>query len=178
MLALHQTDGSLSRESRNRAEQRTMRTWQKGVGLVVCIVLATCAGGCASDLEDVEPARSMPVKTGEFEGVILLPGDWVPSVAEILALEEQLAAYLPQQQRAFDSLQAPIVQRLPAYKRQYWRVLGNEQRLIVANFFCEASRYDWHEKEVRVIDGGDCYFRLKYDVEAGTFSDLVVNGSA
>lgn len=155
-----------------------MSTWRRRVGLAACIMLAICSAGCTSDLDDVEPARSMPVKTDEFEGVILLPGDWVPSVDEILALEEQLVTYLPQQQGAFDGLQAPIVERLSAYKRQYWGVFEKEKRLIVANFFCDASRYDWHEQEVRVIDGGDCYFRLKYDVEAGTFSDLVVNGSA
>ena len=155
-----------------------MSIWQRCVGLVACVLVATGAGGCASDLEDVEPARSMPVKTGEFEGVILLPGDWVPTVDEVLALEEQLVAYLPQQQRAFDSLQAPIVERLPTYKRQYWGVLENEKRLIVANFFCDTRHTEWTEREVVVIDGGDCYFRLRYDAETGTFSHLIVNGVA
>jgi hypothetical protein len=155
-----------------------MSTWRRCVALAACIILAICSAGCVSDLGDIGPARSIPVKTGEFEGVILLSGDWVPAVDEILALEEQLITYLPQQQRAFDGLQAPIVERLPAYTRQYWGVLENEKRLIVANFFCDASRYDWHRREVSVLDGGDCYFRLRYDVEADTFSDLLVNGSA
>jgi len=155
-----------------------MSTRRVSVSLLALILLAAFAGGCASDLDDVEPARSMPVKTGEFEGVILLPGDWVPTVDEVLALEEQLLTYLPQQQRAFDSLQAPIVERLPTYKRQYWGVFENDKRLIVANFFCDASRDDWHEKVVSVLDGGDCYFRLRYDVDTGSFSNLIVNGSA
>jgi hypothetical protein len=151
-----------------------MSTWRQCVGLATCIMLAICSAGCASDLDDVVPARSMLVKTSEFEGVILLPGDWVPTVDEILALEEQLVTYLPQQQSAFDGLQAPIVERLPTYKRQYWGVLENEKRLIVTNFFCDASRYDWHEKEVSVLDGGDCFFRLRYDVEAGAFTYVVI----
>jgi hypothetical protein len=155
-----------------------MSTWQLGVGLVACMLLATCAGGGASDLEDVEPPRSIPVRTSQFEGVILLPGDWVPTDKEVLALEEQLVAYLIQQRNAFDSLQAPIEERLPTYRRQYWGVIENDKRLIVANFFCDASHTEWTEQVVTVLDGGDCYFRVRYDLEAGTFSNLVVNGSA
>jgi len=156
-----------------------MSAWKLCVGLVACILLAAGAGGCGSDLvDDVEPARSMPVTTSEFEGVILLPGDWVPTVDQVLALEEQLVTYLPQQQHAFDSLQAPVVERLPTYKRQYWGALENEKRVIVVNLFCDALNYDWTEQEVFVLDGGDCYFRLQYDVEAGTFFNLIVNGSS
>lgn len=156
-----------------------MSTWKLCVGLVALVLVAAGAGGCASDMDDdVEPARSLPVKTSDFEAVILVPGNWVPTSAEILALEEQLITYLSQQQHAFDSLQAPIVERLPNYKRQYWGVLEDGKELIVANFFCDASSYDWTEKEVIMIDGGDCYFRLEYDVEAGTFTSLIVNGSA
>jgi hypothetical protein len=155
-----------------------MSTWQLGVGLVACMLLTTCAGGGASDLDDVEPPRSIPVRTGQFEGIILLPGDWVPTDKEILALEEQLVAYLIQQRGAFDSLQTPIEQRLSNYRRQYWGVIENDKKLIVANFFCDASHTDWTEQVVEAIDGGDCYFRIRYDPEAETFYDLVVNGSA
>lgn len=155
-----------------------MSNWSLWVGLLACMLLAACAGGGTPDLEDIEPPRSFAVEGSDFDGVILLPGDWLPKDEEVLALERQLVAYLMEQQHAFDSLQAPIVERLPAYKAQYWGVLENEKKLIVANFFCEAPRYDWHEKEVIVLDGGDCYFRLRYDVESGTFSDLNVNGSA
>lgn len=155
-----------------------MSTRQLGVALVACILLATCSGGGASDLDDVEPARSIPVKTSEFEGVILLPGDWVPTSKEVLALEEALVTYLTQQQHAFDSSQVPIEERLPTYRRQYWGVIENNTRLIVVNFFCDASHTEWTEQEVVVLDGGDCFFRVRYDVEAGTFSNLIVNGSA
>ena len=155
-----------------------MSTWRLGVGFVACILLATCAGGSTSDLEDVEPPRSFRVKTSQFEGVILLPGDWVPTDKEVLALEEQLVAYLIQQRDAFDSWQAPIEERLPNYRRQYWGVIEDGKRLIEANFFCDALHTDWTEQVVHVDDGGDCYFRVRYDPEAKTFSDLVVNGSS
>jgi hypothetical protein len=38
---------SCSREPRMRAEEKNMSTWQLGVGLVACTLVATCAGGCA-----------------------------------------------------------------------------------------------------------------------------------
>lgn len=156
-----------------------MSTWQLCVGLAACIVLAICAGGCASTpVSPALPDENVLITTDEFEGVIFLPGDWAPTVKEVLTLEEQLVTYLPQQQHAFDSLQAPIVERLPSYKRQYWGALENEKRVIVVNLFCDAPHYDWTEQLVFVLDGGDCYFRLKYDVEAGTFFNLIVNGSA
>ena len=156
-----------------------MSHWNLWVGLLACILLAACtAGGLSGDLEDVEPARSIPVKTSEFEGVILVPRDWVPTSKVVLAVEEQLLAYLTEQQHAFDSLQAPIVERLPSYRRQYWGEIENGKKVLVANFFCDAGHYDWMEQEVVVLDGGDCFFRLRYDVEAGTFFNLIVNGSA
>ena len=155
-----------------------MSTWQRRVGLAAGILLALCVGGCTLDLEDIRPARSIPVQTSEFEGVILLRGDWVPTSEEVLALEEQLVPYLAQERGAFDSLQAPIEERLPTYRRQYWGVLQDGRRLIVANFFCDARHTEWTEREVAVIDGGDCYFRLRYDVETGAFSHLLVNGVA
>ena len=156
-----------------------MSTWQLIVGLVAFVLLAACAGGSSPTPAATEqPDDLLLITTGEFEGVILHQGDWLPTVEDVLALEQQLITYLPQQHRAFDSLQAPIEERLPTYKRQYWGVVENGRRLISANFFCESSRYDWMEREVIVIDGGDCYFRLWYDVETGAFSNLMVNGSA
>lgn len=154
-----------------------MSAWKLGVTLVGCILLAACTGGLGSDLDDVEPAPSIPVKNTQFEAVILLPGDWVPSNDQVLALEERVVAYLTQQADLFDSLQAPIEERLPGYRRQYWGVLENDTQLIVANFFCNGA-HNWTERAVMVLDGGDCYFRLHYDPATGIFSDLEINGSA
>ena len=156
-----------------------MSSWQLCGGLVACIFLAACAGGCSSTpVSPALPEENVLITTDEFEGVILLPGGWVPKVEEVLALEEQLATYLPQQQHAFDSLQAPIEERLPTYKRQYWGLLKDGKRVVFANFFCNALHYDWLHQQVVVEDGGDCYFQIRYDVKTGTLSDLHVNGSA
>jgi hypothetical protein len=118
------------------------------------------------------------VTTDEFEGVIFPDRDWVPTVEEVRTLEEQLGPYLSQHQAAFDASQAPIEERLPTYKRQYWGVLRGDKRVIFANFLCNPMHYEWQVQKVVVEDGGDCYFQIQYDVETGTFFDLYVNGSS
>ena len=36
----------------------------------------------------------------------------------------------------------------------------------------------WRKEWVLVMDGGDCFFQLQFDVESGTFTALMVNGEA
>jgi hypothetical protein len=47
---------------------------------------------------------------------------------------------------------------------------------VWGNFFCRPPRADWRHEPVLVDDGGDCFFQLEYDVDAGRFSNLLVNG--
>jgi hypothetical protein len=156
-----------------------MNTWKLLVGIVAGIFLAVNAGGCSSTpAGTIQPDDNILITTNEFEGVIFRDYDWVPTVEEVRILEKQLETYLPQQRDAFDGSKIPIEERLPTYKRQYWGVLKNEKRVIFANFFCNSFHYDWTEQVVIVLDGGDCYFQIQYDVETGTLFDLRVNGSA
>jgi hypothetical protein len=48
------------------------------------------------------------------------------------------------------------------------------------NFFCDSSEgwLDWRKTYIVADDGGDCYFRVKFDIESQTYSDLDVNGEA
>jgi hypothetical protein len=102
-----------------------------------------------------QPDDNILITTDEFEGIIFIDGDWVPTAEEVRALENQLVTYLPRQQHAFDGSKIPIAERLPTYKRQYWGVLKNDKRVISANFFCNAFHYDWTHQVVIVLDGGD-----------------------
>lgn len=147
--------------------------------VTACIFLVVNTVGCSSTiLGAILPRDNTLVTTDEFEGVIFRGGDWVPTVEEIRALENQLNAYLPQHQKAFDGMKKPIEERLPTYKRQYWGVLEDEKKVVFANFFCHAFDYDWMNERVFVLDGGDCYFQIRYDVETESLFDLRVNGSA
>jgi hypothetical protein len=49
--------------------------------------------------------------------------------------------------------------------------------LIVANYSCDASHTEWTEQVVSVLDEGDCYYRVRHDLEAVTFTDLEVTDS-
>lgn len=104
-------------------------------------------------------------------------GYWTPSEEDVLKLEGQLAAFLSQNSTAFQR-QPPVWEQLENYKRQYAGVTIQGRRVIYGNFFCSEDGMDWKEDWVFVLDGGDCYFQLQFDVESGTFSKLTVNGEA
>ena len=102
-------------------------------------------------------------------------GYWTPSAAGVQDLEAALPAYL----QGPDGQPYPnLVSRLPEYTRQYAGITSGGRRLIFANFFCRDLGIDWQQEYVDVLDGGDCFFRLLYDVESGAFSGLSVNGEA
>jgi hypothetical protein len=107
------------------------------------------------------------------------PGEfWTPALADVLALEEKLPAYLREQYK--NRRKEPLWKRAPRYKRQYFGITRQGERVIYANFFCAlfSNAEDWHHVPVGVADGGDCYFSVEYDMKRGTLHDLVVNGEA
>ncbi|GIL15598.1 MAG: hypothetical protein BroJett039_07710 [Chloroflexota bacterium] len=109
--------------------------------------------------------------------VVLKDGAWTPEAEMIAALETRLPAYLAQNQNQFSARNAPIAERLAQYKFQYWGETPNDKRVIVVNAFC-ANFENWETERVFVLDGGDCFFNLQYDIDSGTFSALQVNGEA
>ena len=102
---------------------------------------------------------------------------WTPPLGDILSLERQLPDYLRQKVEPRRG-ETPLWKKAPSYKRQYVGILKSGRRVIYANFFCRATSADWLHQLVMVKDGGDCYFRLEYDVTSGRFSELQVNGEA
>jgi len=141
---------------------------------------------------DVTEESGELILTDEFEGVIFsreraeqmnlalflgstLEGYWTPGEADIMELEGGLESYL-QQEVSQDH--PDILQRLPEYKRQYFGLVESGRREIYANFFCMASVADWKRNFVMVLDGGDCFFHVKYDVNTDAFFDLYVQGES
>lgn len=112
-----------------------------------------------------------------FDHVILTDGAFTPDTATIAELEAHLPAFLAQNQDKFSSFREPIVERLPAYKLQYWGELDNGKPIIHLNALC-TSLNGWQTQRVLVLDGGDCFFNLNYDPATETFSNLSVNGEA
>ena len=131
------------------------------------------------------------VLTAEFEGVIVpqeqaaifmqrlglveAEAYWTPSQDDIAKLEEQLGPYL---QQAAGERGPDLWQKLSGYKRQYIGIVENGHRKIVVNFFCDIMGKDWKREPVGVLDGGECFFNVTYDVGTGVFSDLHIHGEA
>lgn len=132
------------------------------------------------------------VKIGKAEGVIVprergaefvkaLSGKeakeyWTPTKDDVRQLEEKLEFYL---RRVSDRRSPALWSKLKDYRRQYAGIVENGRRKIYANFFCKTAQItDWKMNPVAVEDGGDCFFQIKYDMDAGTFSNLYINGDA
>ncbi|MCG3141393.1 MAG: hypothetical protein HDKAJFGB_02674 [Anaerolineae bacterium] len=148
-----------------------------GLGLGALLFVSACLAAPASPAAPTVGATPSRVARAAYASVILGDGAWTPDAAMIAELETRLPAYLAQRQTEFSALKAPIAERLAQYKFQYWGEMQNDKRVIVVNAFC-ADFEDWQTRRVFVLDGGDCFFQLKYDIASGTFFDLQVNGEA
>lgn len=104
-------------------------------------------------------------------------GYWTPAEEDIQALEGKLDSFLRENAELF-SRQPPVWEQLSDYQRQYAGVIINDKRVIYGNFFCTETGVDWREEWVFVLDGGDCFFQLQFDVETKIFIGLTVNGEA
>ncbi len=98
---------------------------------------------------------------------------WTPSEADVAALEADLPAYLETAENQWLQDDPPIVERVPDYMRQYLGIVENKQQIVYANFFCTIDQINWHNEFVLVMDGGDCYFQVKYNPQTGEFFDFV-----
>jgi hypothetical protein len=106
-------------------------------------------------------------------------GYWTPSTDDVESFERGgLKDYLKDHSREFYDLQDDW-SRLASYNRQYFGLIIAGQRIIYANFLCETDFADqWTTQIVVVMDGGDCFFNIQYNVDTDTYSDLYVNGYA
>jgi hypothetical protein len=105
-------------------------------------------------------------------------GVWLPSAADVAKLEAELPAFLQSAESEWLKPDPPIWERVPDYMRQYLGIVENGEEVIYANFFCSIDDMDWHNEFVFVLDGGDCFFSVKYNPQTGEFFDLSVNGEA
>lgn len=164
-------------------------------GIVLVVALFTGAGIQASVLSIAASSQDdtyQKIKVGKVEGAIVpaeraaefvkaLTGTdrkeyWTPAKEDVARLEEKLEFHL---RKVSDKRSPALWSKLRDYKRQYAGIVEGGRRKIYANFFCDNAKItDWKTRPVAVEDGGDCFFQIKYDIEAGTFSDLYINGEA
>ena len=101
----------------------------------------------------------------------------MPVSEEIALLEGKLKPYL-------ESATAPaakvIATRLGSYKRQYVGYTAGGKRWIFVNGFCEEFWKEsdaWHDGLELVLDGGLCFFTVRYDVSRSRFKYLQINNT-
>ena len=97
---------------------------------------------------------------------------WTPSQDDILKMEEQLKIYLQ------NVVGQNVLKDLSSYKRQYIGVVNEESKLLLGNYFCEASGTDWKQQPVIVDDGGNCYFQAELDMDSGQIIYFALNGES
>jgi hypothetical protein len=165
------------------------------IGALLVVALSSATGVPASGhRKAAAPVQEtyQKIKVGKIEGAIVprergeefikaLTGTarkdyWTPDKDDVRKLEEKIEFHL---RKVSDKRSPALWIKLAEYKRQYAGVVENGRRKIYANFFCNGAKItDWKMRPVVVEDGGDCFFQIKYDVDAGTFSDLYINGQA
>jgi len=140
------------------------------------VLLCGLLAGCSSTLT-----------TDGVEGVIF-PAHKADFVAQATGRKE-LAYWTPSEPdivhaiphiRKFLSGAAPtIANRLQQYRCQYFGIIVNGKKGIYCNFFHrDGHDENWRTEPLFVLDGGDWYFQLEYEVEKKQCLKFRVNGEA
>jgi len=104
-------------------------------------------------------------------------------------LKECIDSYNPEQERQFNEIKttdpnAKIYKKhfvidLKRYKRQYIAVTNDKgEKVVWVNCFCDTWKKNWRKEVIFVLDGGNCYFNLKFNLTKGEYYELMVNGDA
>jgi hypothetical protein len=102
-------------------------------------------------------------------------GEWEPSADAIQPLQESLEKYV----RAQAQTQHRTLSEWNSYRFQYQGQASDNRRYVFVSAFCYIDDgVNLHERIVLVLDGGGCFFTVKYDPSEQRFYDLVINGDA
>ena len=119
-------------------------------------------------------ASTMAVAIDVSHWVEVAGGEWHPDLAALASLDEALRPAVTAASKGRGKLR-----KWASYTFQYQgRTSLLSGRYIFVNAFCEAASSDAHEKWVKVLDGGTCFFSAKYDPNTKRVYDVRVNGVA
>ncbi|WP_171160078.1 hypothetical protein [Usitatibacter palustris] len=109
-------------------------------------------------------------------------GSWISVPGGAWTPDPEAMAKLQSSIRPFVVEQAALTEhKLPAwssYTFQYQGQLRGRTKIIFVNAFCAPPPANARKQLVVVLDGGPCYFTLKYDPGQRKFFDLQFNGVA
>jgi hypothetical protein len=102
-------------------------------------------------------------------------GSWEPSPKMLVDLKAQIESYVKSQVKA----QGRELKRWEDYTFQYQGREEKGRKFIFINALCIQSDSPRLDKEIIVIlDGGSCFFNLKFDPDRNEFFELFINGEA
>lgn len=101
-------------------------------------------------------------------------GSWSPSSELMGEVRGQIESYV-KQHAVEQHLQLADWSR---YSFQYQGQLENGRQAVFINAFCDAPPEYARQQFVVVLDGGPCFFQVKYDPEKKQFFQLTFNGEA
>ncbi len=102
-------------------------------------------------------------------------GKWDPSPQMLTNLKTQIESYVRSQAKA----QNRELRQWKDYTFQYQGQEEKGRKFIFINALCRPNHQQALDKQIIVIlDGGSCFFNLKYDPKRKVFFDLFINGEA
>jgi hypothetical protein len=101
-------------------------------------------------------------------------GTWTPDHGVVAQLQATLQPYVVAQA----SDQRRKLQPWSSYSFQFQGRGNADGMLIVINAFCSTPDAYAAKRFLQVLDGGTCFFKLKYNPKTKTFYDIGFNGVA
>jgi hypothetical protein len=102
-------------------------------------------------------------------------GSWDPSPAMLADVKAQIESYVKNQAKT----QGREVKNWQDYTFQYQGQKEKGRKYIFVNALCASTDRQTLDKQIVVIlDGGSCFFNVKYDPLGKAFFDLFINGEA
>lgn len=102
-------------------------------------------------------------------------GSWVPSAETIAKIKEQIESFVRTQAK----IEGRELQEWKSYTFQYQGQEEHTKKFVFVNAFCINNSTRQPSKQmILVLDGGTCFFNVKYDPKNNQFFELLINGEA
>jgi len=127
--------------------------------------------GCDSPQDEITGVI-LPITNEHIASWLADTKGWMPTKAIIKKAEPVILTYIKDSDEE-------IFNKLDSYRCQYVGIINEGKKRIYCNFFwLTDEEKDWHTNPVFVVDGGNWYFQIEYDVDTEKCLSISVNGEA
>ncbi len=107
--------------------------------------------------------------------ILVEGGNWTPEKELISSIESKIKNYIINE----SNKQENPISNLENYWFQYQGSKENGNQYVFINAFCEYPEdINLRKNMYMVLDGGNCYFTIKYHKDKKVFYQLFINGEA